>query len=109
MDFTRNAWPALWFACHGEPGCYGLLVGMDLANAFEGRDSRTLAVAMATSLDEAGDRLSTRRPSARGRGRRLEARSARRGYCELQSGSNSETPGVEVIAVGTPLPSAFAT
>lgn len=31
------------------------------------------------------------------------------GYRELQSGSNSETSGVAVIAVGTPLPSAFAT
>ena len=43
MDFTRNVWVALWFACREAPDSFGLLVGLNLGRAFGIPDEETLA------------------------------------------------------------------
>lgn len=64
MDFTRNAWTALWFACRDAPERFGLLVGFDLSGAFEVSDATTLAQPFGDLLDAADERVSIWRPSA---------------------------------------------
>jgi hypothetical protein len=64
MDFTRNVWVALWFACRDVHRGFGLLVGLDLAGSFEVRDQATLAMPFPQLVHKAADRLSTWRPSA---------------------------------------------
>ena len=64
MDFTRNVWTALWFACREGPDRFGLLIGLELGSAFEVRDATTLGQPIADLVDAAGDRISMWRPSA---------------------------------------------
>jgi FRG domain len=64
LDFTRNVWVALWFACRESPDSLGLLVGLDISSAYEVSDLDTLACRLPDLLDRAGPRLSLWRPSA---------------------------------------------
>jgi len=64
IDFTRNVWVALWFACREVPDRFGLLVGLNLGGAFGISDEATLARPYEELLDDAGARLSLWRPSA---------------------------------------------
>lgn len=64
VDFTRNVWVALWFACREHVDRFGLVIGLDLQNAFEILDEKTLSKPYKELLDTAGTRLSVWAPSA---------------------------------------------
>jgi hypothetical protein len=64
MDFSRSVYVALWFASCEQPDQTGLLIGLDLVDAWRLQDPADLARPMAEVLGLSGDRLGIWHPSA---------------------------------------------
>jgi hypothetical protein len=64
LDFTRSVYIALWFAARELPDRWGLLLGLDLTDAWRIDDSAQLERPMSELLAAGGDRLGIWHPSA---------------------------------------------
>lgn len=64
LDFTRSVYVALWFAARTHPNEWGLLLGLDLLDAWRLEDPATLKRTMPEILETAGDRLGVWHPWA---------------------------------------------